>query len=75
MPQSTQVAYFQGHCQRVKDATCTVLVKVVSAAGLYVMNSLFRCKQRRIYMPKSAIPESYCPWIVLFAISVGMYLS
>ena len=52
-----------------------LLDKVVSAAGLYVMNSVFRGTQRRIYVPNSAIPESSCVWIVFFAISVGMYLS
>ncbi len=52
-----------------------LLDKIVSAAGLYVMNSLFRGTQRRIHVPNSAIPESSCVWIVLFAISVGMYLS
>ena len=47
----------------------------VLAADLYVMNSLFRGMQRRVYVPNGAIPESYCVGIVLFAISVGMYLS
>jgi hypothetical protein len=65
---STQALYGSESKPRLLD-------KVVSAARLYVMNSLFRGTQRRIYVPNSAIPESSCVWIVLFAISVGMYLS
>ena len=63
------------NCRRVDAASCTVLDTVVSAAGLFVMYSLVRCEQRRFYVPKGAIPVSYCAWIVLFAISVGVYLS
>ncbi len=48
---------------------------VASAAGLDVMNCVLRGTQRRIDVPNSTISESSCVRIVLFAISVRMYLS
>ena len=74
-PRSRRIAPWAAGGMRVTQRRMARSDPSGSAAGLYVMNRLFRGSQCGIDVPNSAIPESSCIRIILFAIGIGVYLS